>query len=58
MLIYVTKDELDEIYKALMLYYHNYKDNSRYESIEYFLEKRDKIEDLLNKITYECMYYS
>lgn len=58
MLIYLTKDELNEVYKALMFYYHNYQDNSRYTSVDHFIEKRDKIEDLLNKITHECMYYS
>lgn len=58
MLIYLTKSELDEIYKALMLYEHYQNEESKYMSYYKFLSRKQRIEDLLNKITDECMYYS
>lgn len=58
MLIYLTKSELDEIYKALMFYEHYQNDERKYMSYYKFLSRKQRIEDLLNKITDECMYYS
>ncbi len=56
MLVYFNKDELNELYKALMIYYHNVSD--WVETNNQPTVNLEKIESLLNKITYECMMQS
>ena len=58
MLLYVDKDELNELYEALVVYnaeYKHFTENHKSPKLE---QKIRRIEDILNKITYECMYYS
>ena len=56
MLLYVNKDELEELYKAMLVYYANFKANKNIPDKEKYAKRMEKIEELLNKITYECMY--
>lgn len=55
MLLYVNKDELEELYKAMLVYYANFKANKNIPDKEKYAKRMEKIEELLNKITYECM---
>lgn len=56
MLLYVNKDEIEELYKAMLVYYANFKANKNISDKEKYAKRMEKIEELLNKITYECMY--
>lgn len=56
MLLYVNKDEIEELYKAMLVYYANFKANKHIPDKEKYAKRMEKIEELLNKITYECMY--
>lgn len=55
MLLYVNKDELEELYKAMLVYYANFKANKNIPDKQKYAKHTEKIEELLNKITYECM---
>ena len=55
MLLYVNKDELEELYKAMLVYYANFNANKNIPDKEKYAKRMEKIEELLNKITYECM---
>lgn len=57
MLLYVDKDELNEIYEALVIYNTEYKQFRELHKTPKLEQKIQRIEKLLNKITYECMYY-
>ena len=58
MLLYVNKDELNELYQAMIVYYADFKANKNIPDKDKYAKRIEKIEKLLNKITYECMYYS